>query len=666
MNAGPPRKPPLARALKIVRRIGIVRLIATLLFLIVALGVARFSWQIPLAAQAERAYYDLRAIQTAPVAEQDDRIVMIVYNDDTLLNTRKRSPLDRATLARALRNIDAMGAKAIGIDILIDQPQDEDPDLIAAFKTMKTPTYLAYADNETNENDIQYNQQQFLDEFQALIASPNVKPASIRLEVDSDNVARNWPSQPRKLPPLLASALVPGSAEAKAYTGSIRWRLPPAADRPLFTALPIDLFAGEEIIPAFADQVRGKYVLIGGHIIDADEYETPLRGFYGGAMYGLEVHAHILAQTLDDLWPAALADWARWAIAIAAVVAGALSSLISGALWRTVPAMIAQFAIMGYLPYLLQNQGTDTQNLPAFGMGFGWMIAFAASGAAARAVGSEQRKFAQSALGKYLPRDIATQILADPDQLALHGEKREIFVVFSDLEGFTKLSHAIEPEMVALLLNRYLDMLSDVVLEYGGTIDKFVGDAVVAFWGAPISRPDDGERAARAAYAMWEAGEEFRSTVPEGVPPIGKTRVGLHFGEAIVGNFGGEGRIQYTALGDSMNTAARLESANKQLKSSVMASREAMERSGLDWWRPMGRIVLRGRARPVEIFEPVPHLDKSDLGHFTDMMWRLEQGHKNAIEQLATYARANPKDEALANLVYRLQHMEVGGNYVLD
>ena len=661
-----PRRSVLGRAVKIVRRIGVIRLVFTLLFLMIALGVARYSWQIPLAAQAERAYYDLRTIQTAPVAEQDNRIVMIVYNDDTLLNTKKRSPLDRATLARALRNIDAMGAKAIGIDILIDQPQDEDAELVEAFKAMKTPTYLAYADNETNENDIQYNQQQFLDEFQKLIAGPNVKPASIRLETDSDNVARNWPSQPNTLPPLLASALVPDNAEAKSYTGSIRWRLPPAADRPLFTSLPIDLFAGEEIVPAFADQVRGKYVLIGGHIIDADEYETPLRGFYGNAMYGLEVHAHILAQTLDSQWPASLPSWARWAIAIAAVTGGALSSLISGAWWRTVPSMIVQFAVMGYLPYFLQHQGIDTQNLPAFGMGFGWMIAFAASGAAARAVGSEQRKFAQSALGKYLPRDIATQILADPDQLALHGEKREIFVVFSDLEGFTKLSHAIEPEMVAFLLNRYLDMLSEVVLEHGGTIDKFVGDAVVAFWGAPISRPDDGARAARAAYAMWEAGEEFRNSVPEGVPPIGKTRVGLHFGEAIVGNFGGEGRIQYTALGDSMNTAARLESANKQLKSSVMASREAMERSGLDWWRPMGRIILRGRARPVEIFEPVPNLGKSDLGHFTDMMTRLEQGQKDAIEQIAMIARADPKDEALGNLVYRLQHMEAGGSYVLD
>src|SRR5690606_13326609 len=177
------------------------------------------------------------------------------------------------------------------------------------------------------------------------------------------------------------------------------------------------------------------------------------------------------------------------------------------------------------------------------------------------------------------------------------GEKKEIFVLFSDLEGFTKMSHALEPEMVAKLLNRYLDMLSQVVLDHGGVIDKFVGDAVVAFWGAPIARPDDGERAARAGYAIWQARETFRNSVEPGLPPIGKTRVGLHWGEAVVGNFGGKSRVQYTALGDSMNTAARLESANKALDSGVMASREFAERAGIDWWRPMGRVVLRGRRR---------------------------------------------------------------------
>lgn len=658
------------KLIRLFRQLGPGRLAATILFLIAALLIARFSWHLPLAAQAERALYDLRLSFSAEKVDPDPRIVMVVYNDDTLIETRKRSPLDRATLSRALANLDKMGARAIGIDILIDQPQDEDEQLLATFRAMKTPTYLAYASAASNVEDIQFNQQAFLEAFQKQLAGTRVKPSSIRFQVDSDNVVRSWPQRVSELPPLLSVAMTGGASRFADYDRSIRFRIPAEVDRSVFDAFPIQLFADDATAAAFAGQVRGKYVLLGGTIIDVDEFETPLRPYTGTTertpMWGLEVHAHMLAQLLDDAWLEALPRWGSWGIAITVVFAGAASSLLGGAWWRVSFFLAIQLGFFVGYPIWLQAGGTDTQYLPAFGWMVGWVIAFAAIGTAARAVGSEQRRFAQSALGKYLPRDIANQILADPDRLALHGEKREIFVVFTDLEGFTKLSHAIAPEMVAKLLNRYLDMMSDVVLEYGGTIDKFVGDAVVAFWGAPIARPDDGERAARAAYAMWQAGEEFRASVPEGVPPIGQTRVGLHFGEAIVGNFGGEGRIQYTALGDSMNTASRLEAANKQLGSGVMASREAVERSGLDWWRPMGRVVLRGRSTPVEVFEPVPDLEASDRDHFRAVMNRIADGDNMAVQELESLANAKGGDAALANLVYRLKQVEAGGSYVLD
>jgi adenylate cyclase len=348
------------------------------------------------------------------------------------------------------------------------------------------------------------------------------------------------------------------------------------------------------------------------------------------------------------------------------VLLGALSAMSGGVWWRVAPALLIQAGVVAFVPFWLQDRMIDTQGLPVVGATLGWVLAFVAVGSAARAVGSEERNFAQGALGKYLPRDIANQIIADPEQLALKGERREIFVVFTDLEGFTELSHAIDAQTVATLLNRYLDLLSDVVLEYGGTIDKFVGDAVVAFWGAPISRPDDGERAAKAAYAMWQAGEEFRRSVPEGIPPVGRTRVGLHFGEAIVGNFGGDDRIQYTALGDSMNTASRLESANKKLRTNIIASREAASRSGLDWWRPMGRITLRGRATPVDIFDIAPDQPEGVLSHIRTILDRVTKGDSEAVAELATLAAASPKDAALHNLVERMQSLKPGGSYVLD
>ncbi|MEQ1511038.1 MAG: adenylate/guanylate cyclase domain-containing protein, partial [Sphingopyxis sp.] len=251
-----------------------------------------------------------------------------------------------------------------------------------------------------------------------------------------------------------------------------------------------------------------------------------------------------------------------------------MTALLDVRPWVSALLLLAQLALIALIPYWLQQYGFDTLGLPVAGTAGGWLLAFIAATSALRAVGAEERAFAQSALGKYLPRDIAQEILRDPDRLALHGEKKAIYCLFSDLEGFTTMSHIMSPENVAFVLNAYLDTLSEVVLAHGGTIDKFVGDAVVAFWGAPISRADDAQKAAQALIAMTAAGEAFAKRMAgeqDGtLPPIGRTRVGLHFGEAVVGNFGGEGRIQYTALGDSMNTAARLESANKLMKTRAL------------------------------------------------------------------------------------------------
>ncbi len=351
---------------------------------------------------------------------------------------------------------------------------------------------------------------------------------------------------------------------------------------------------------------------------------------------------------------------------MAVVAAATLAAMAELAAWRAALVIAASLIVLVSLPLLLQRGGFDTQHLPMFGWLGGWTLAFIAAGSTARALGSEQKRFAQSALGKYLPPDIATQILRDPDRLSLHGEKREIIVVFTDLEGFTQLSHQIAPEQVAALLNTYLDIMSDVVLAHGGTLDKFVGDAVIAFWGAPIARPDDADRAVKAAIAMHRAGEAFRAEERPGIPAVGRTRVGVHRGEAVVGNFGGEGRIQYTALGDSMNTASRLESANKQLGTSLLVSREVVDRATFDSFRPMGRIAVRGRAMPLEIFEPVPDAPHADIDALAALLRRYDVGDDMALAALKALAARRPADAALANLVYRIEISGPGGCFALD
>lgn len=652
---------------KATKKIGPTRLTATAIFLIFGLLVARYSWNVFLVKDFERALFDVRLLLASPRVETDPRIAMVTFTEDTLRLTGRRSPLDRSMLAKGLLALDQMKPKGIGIDILIDQPTPEDQILIDAFRTMKTPTYVGFASNATNATFMTLDQENFLRDFLKQTKPGNVHATSIRLLADDDGVMRSWPNQPRELPPLMANSLTGGYEHFRNFQGSIRYRLPLFADRPVFDKFPIEVIANPDLIEAFRPQIEGRYIMIGGDIPDVDQFITPSSRIQRGeTTIGLEIHATLLAQMLDNITPKRIPDWGLWLIGIGIILLGALTAVANMKIWKLSLLLIFQLAAVAAVPFVWQFNGVDTQGLPVVGWVIGWIFSYSAVGTAARSIGSEQRNFAASALGKYLPRDIAADIMKNPERLQLHGEKREIYALFSDLEGFTKLSHQIEPEMVAFLLNHYLDVLSETVLEYGGTIDKFVGDAVVAFWGAPISRPDDADRAVKCAVAMYEAGEKFRREAPEGVPPIGVTRIGVHRGEAIVGNFGGEGRIQYTALGDSMNTAARLEGANKYLKTKTLVSDTVVEKSTLGYFRPMGRIAVSGRSTPMIIYEPVPDFSAEAVQQFTDMLRKFDDGDVTVLAQFEEMALTNPDDKALANLIKRLHEVGPGGYSALD
>ena len=665
------------------------RLVVTALLLALALLLARYSWDLPFTNNAERALYDSRVYELAEEVEQDQRLAIVRYTDQTLIQLQKRSPLDRGLLAQALRQIDTMNPKAIGIDILFDQPQEEDAELIEVLRGLNAPSAIAFVSQENNEYDIIYEQEQNLAEFLAQLEGSKARPASVRLN-NSFGVTRIWPEIIEGQYPLIGRVMLEDGGDADkilpGYEGAIRYRLP-AVDResvgedgsgaevqPLYAELDIDLFAKAELLatPEFADSIRaeieGRYVLIGSDLVDFDRVTTPLTATIGFTPPGVEIHAELIAQMLDEAPLPKPSPFYIWFIALATIGLAVLTGLLEMKSWKIIPLLAIQLGLLAGLPYFLHARGLDTYEFPAIGPALGWVVAFAAIVSAARASGAVQRRFAQGALGKYLPQSIADEIIEKPELLQLGGAKREIYVIFSDLEGFTKMSHALEPEMVAKLLNRYLEMLSKVVLDHGGILDKFVGDAVVAFWGAPISRPDDADRAAKAGYALWQAGEDFRKEVAAmdpNLPPIGKTRVGMHFGEAVVGNFGGENRIQYTALGDSMNTAARLESANKALKTSVMASEDFASRTSLDWWRPMGKVVLSGRKRPVALLEPAPDFADDAKRELSKALEMLDKDQDSGLKMLEEICAKHPGDEGLADLVRRSADLDEAGAHVM-
>jgi adenylate cyclase len=664
-------------------RVPTPRLVTTIIFIVIALLLARFSWAtpfttfdtkeqqrvnwtLPFLPDAERGLYDIRASFAALMQHkvpQDDRVLLISYTPDTQVRTMKRSPLDRTTLAQTLTNLDGMGAKRIGIDILIDQAQPDDQLLIEALNGMKTPVWLGYANAMHNSRDMSVFQEGFLEEFLGKVTNPNVRPASLRVAVDPDRVQRSWPDQPKDLPPFLPVALS-GTNQPVDYRGSILFRAPINNEYEVFNNLPIDLFTGPEA-GFLADQVRGRIIVIGGDMPDNDQFDIPLTRITGESVAGMKVHATMLAQLLDRRLPDRVGTFGLWMIALFVVLAGAFTSMVEVRPIILSALIAGQLLLFGGAPFILELRNVDTYGLPAFGWIVGWLLAYLATEATVKAMGSEQKKFAHSALGKYLPKDIAAMILADPERLSLSGERMPIYTLFTDIQGFTSLSHTIPAETTASILNAYLDGMSDIVLQHGGTIDKFVGDAVVAFWGAPIARHDDADRAQAAVLDMIRFTNEFGKGAPERAL-LGITRIGLHYGESIVGNFGGEKRIQYTALGDAMNCAARLEGANKYLKSHALVSDEARSKMTLqDNFRPMGRITLSGRSTPIVVWEPAPQMKTEDCLRLT-LLWRqFESGSREALQDIEAFAVMYDNDIALSAFADRLRETGPGGSYVL-
>lgn len=215
----------------------------------------------------------------------------------------------------------------------------------------------------------------------------------------------------------------------------------------------------------------------------------------------------------------------------------------------------------------------------------------------------------REALSRYFSPNLAQQLAEDPGLLVRAAERRELSFVFTDLADFTPLVETTEPAQIVPVLNEYLDNMTEIVFRHEGTVENIVGDAVHAMFGAPVEQPDHAARAVACAMDMDLFAEEFRQRKnAEGIA-IGLTRIGVHTGPVIVGNFGGERFFDYTAHGDAINTAARLESANKALGTRICVSAQVAGSIPSFSGRPVGNLVLKGRAGELAAFEPLSEAD---------------------------------------------------------
>lgn len=251
-----------------------------------------------------------------------------------------------------------------------------------------------------------------------------------------------------------------------------------------------------------------------------------------------------------------------------------------------------------------------------------------------------QKAYIKQAFRFYLSPALIEQLLADPERLKLGGERKELSIFFSDLQSFSSFSERLEPQELTHVLNDYLSDMTDIILDEGGTLDKYEGDAIICFWNAPIDQPDHALRCCRAALRCQQKLAERRDEFMQRWGVELRMRIGIHTGEVVVGNMGSSTRFDYTMLGDAANLASRLEGANKAFKTYTMISRATMDKlpDHTIPTRPLGRLRVVGRKSAVEIFEiitPESALQKVPMiGTFCEGLQCISSNDwKNAAEK---------------------------------
>ena len=279
-----------------------------------------------------------------------------------------------------------------------------------------------------------------------------------------------------------------------------------------------------------------------------------------------------------------------------------------------------------------------------------------------------QAERAYASLSRYFSPNLAERLASDTDAVDLDGQRREIATLFTDITSFTALVETLEPSVLETLLNDYLTGMTDIVFAHDGTVAKIVGDALRILFGAPGQQADHAVRAVNCALALDEYVQSFRERWHNKGIALGVTRIGVHAGPAIVGNFGGGHFFDYTAYGDTVNVTARLEAANKQLGTRICVSAILAAKVKDFRGRPVGDLLLTGRSEALRAFEPLraEQYEDPSLKSYLEAFAKLEAGDPGAIAAFAAHVGKRPDDQLASFHLKRLLNGETGTRIAMD
>ncbi len=577
--------------------------VITAVALVLVFGALMFvpAWQ-----TVELQGFDLLSVETAPM--KSSRPITVVAIDERSFGAiGLQWPWPRALHAKLLDKLNEAGAMVVAFDVIFAEPSRDGPkdDAIFARSIGQSRNVVLAADRVVR--DTSHGSALIRVEPLEELRNAGAASAFAGVSLDPDFEVRKVPQgddvfwrvivrRINEVRPGLVDVVEPDRRAMIRYAG------------PLHTFPYLSYFQVLEGLPK--DALKDQVVIVGREFQSSTDQEqasgdlflTPFRHKSEWLTPGMEIHANVLESVLrgDTITPAPESSRVLLLIAAVALSAWAMRR------WRPAASAlvgVALVAIVAALDWMLFVHASLW--LPVFASMGGIVATYLVFGAIVFVAEQYRKSEIRRAFSLYVSSEVVDHVLANPEKLSLGGERREVTMFFSDLEGFTPLTERLGAEQVARILNMHFSRATAIIKRHGGTVNRFIGDAIMAMWGAPVEDPRQAVNAVRAAIEVQRDLEDLRKDlVRQGLPEI-RMRIGIHTCVAVVGNLGSEDRFDYTAIGDGVNLAARLEGVNKLYGTGILVSGETCAKvAGELPLRPVDRVIVKGKSEPVDIYMP--------------------------------------------------------------
>ncbi|HEX9421256.1 MAG TPA: adenylate/guanylate cyclase domain-containing protein [Methylomirabilota bacterium] len=519
---------------------------------------------------------------------QPSGLVIVAIDDAAFDALGRRQPLPRDYLARVLRGVTRAGAVVIGLDISLRTASvPEDDRAMAAAITdlgVRGDHRLVVAGTALPPT--------------GPLADPALRRIVVTsapdVPVDADAVVRRAALGVGRAPTFAAAvAGVPASDPNAVYRINF---IGPAGS---FLTIPSDAVAaiGDAGVDIAGDNpLRGRTVLVGGTFVDGrDIHQTPY-----GFMPGVEIQANIVHMLATGSLVRPAGWLAGFAVQLVAILFAGLVMVAMRPLWGTAICLAGALLLGVPASYLAFSRG---------GYWVDFLLPVAVTSLLGVGADILSKRRLRDALGRYVSPEVAARVERNPGDL--EGERRQVSILFTDLRGFTTLSERMAPEQMAARLTEYFDAMTAAIFVRRGMVNDFIGDAILAVFGAPLDDPEHARHAVLSALAMVETLAELNERWSvEGLPPL-RMGVGIHTGEVFAGNVGRAGKVKYAVVGDTVNLASRVEGLNKEMGTTMLVTEATYRAAGLDVEvKDRGPVSVKGREELVRVYEVIgPHRD---------------------------------------------------------